>query len=1259
MPGIGELLLNTLLAYLLNLAAGERSSAIAATRARALSESLADEKTLRNALESLHSIPDAIRAACVDLSRNRASLGVTAEEEPMWRLLNDDLFQADVAEWLQAGGAEEGDAARDRLLKTMEAALVNAGATRDRIELLKTGFFDQVEKSVFASPVLSNWRFQLSLRYLRERMHEFERYAKEAAGEYSPARQRDAIESYCAKALAAWDIVDLTNLPDGDIQLATKRILLRQLYMPLRVEFEPPRGGRAGGELPDFELQRYNRRRREAGRLREGGSARPAARSRRAAIGTHLGPSCRLVVLGDPGGGKTTMLRWLATAYLLRYRGDAAFSALPDTDTLPAQTWIPVLIRCRDLGEADLCRSFIDFLTQHLLKTELLPDEARVMRAVILDRIARGEVLLLVDGLDEISNARVRAQFCQELERTAARYPAAAIVATSRVVGYRDMPHRMGSAFGHGVIAELNRADKDQFARRWVEVTDEGKPADEKRKRANELLDALHSSDRIERLTGNPMLLTTLALVKRKVGRLPTRRNKLYAEAVSLLLNWNPSNYDPIDEDEAFPQLGYLAYEMCSRGVQRLGEVEVLDLLDGIREDYPRIRAVRNREPRDFLRVLEARSSILIKSGGSWQRSTGSEQSVWEFRHLTFQEYLAARAIVDGCYRGRDRDKPLSAQVAPLARAPDGPKHRTADGGASADSGEVQVSESWRETLRLLVSGCRDDDVDDVVMAILRPTPGENRLAASRPRAVLAASCVADEPNISEETAQRVLSSLAGSVDAYDGLTASTTPLDRAAVEVGGSIWFSVLKKEFVDEFRRRPPETGWRVGSVWGIVEATRWRRSAAGPDAFLAAILGRLDSGDPVEAISAALAVTQAAFDEKIEDAPQIVPSLLRLLCEPDAPTRFAAAWALGWLSRGPVGTDPPEPSWAPQQDDVGSLVRAFQTTDAREVYTRRWLAVALGRSKDATAVPALVQHLDDDDGGLRQTIIEALVHSGARHAVPSLLQKLEDGLLEVRLAAVTALGRLGDSRAVQPLLIKLDDEHSNVVVGAIGALELLRDSRAVGPLISRLGDARAAVRAAIVEALGALGDKGAVPPLVARLRDEDSSVRGAAAKSLATLADERAVVPLFTTLHDVDAGVSLAAIDALARLGDERAIPMLLTKLEDRDAATFAAAATALNSLGEPRGASALARLARSDSLGDRQTAVSAYARQMGIDGRRLLSRDLDGASPWLDTREPVTDGHVAEASIQLKMAPDDVRAQFDRFASVLNLTLEWRS
>jgi len=410
---IGDLFLTNLLGYLINLASGERSAAIAATRERKLMEGLKEEEALRKALASAHSIRDEIRLACVELARNRTQLGVTPQEEPLWRLLSDPVFQSDLAEWLMAGAIEEGNAVKSRLLKAMETALAKSEYSQKQIDFLRTDYFEAVDNAIFTHPVLGPWRHQLSLNYLREQVTVLRQRAEEAAGIYSPQKQLTSLSRYCEKALAAWDIIDLSNLPEGDIHMATQKLLLRQLYMPLRIQIEPSeRGEGSDAVLARFEEQRESRRHREAGHFFIDDPDRHGGEDSRVSLGERLSLSRRLVILGDPGGGKTTMLRWMATAYLLRYKGDDAFSQIPDTNTLPSQPWIPVLIRCRDLGEADLCRCFTDFLTQHLNKTELLPDEADVMRAVILDRIAKGEALLLVDGLDEITNPKIRMIFC-------------------------------------------------------------------------------------------------------------------------------------------------------------------------------------------------------------------------------------------------------------------------------------------------------------------------------------------------------------------------------------------------------------------------------------------------------------------------------------------------------------------------------------------------------------------------------------------------------------------------------------------------------------------------------------------------------------------------------------------------------------------------------------------------------------------------------------------------------------------------------
>ena len=1224
--------LETIISYFVSLAANWTTDALHAGREARLKRQLEGEEALCEALASTRPLRDELRAACAELTRDRHDLGVTAQEEPLWRLLSDDAFQVDLAEWFMAGGIKEGKAVKERLLQRMETALVEGGTSPEQISFLKTDYFDAVEKSVFANPILANWRHQLSLDYLREQVAVLRQRAEEAAGVYSPEKQKAALDRYCENALAAWDIIDLSNLPEGDIHMATQTLLLRQLYMPLRIEVEPTRRGEGDdAALARLEEQREARRRREAGRLFADGADRPDRAKSRAPVGKRLGESRRLVVLGDPGGGKTTMLRWMATAYLLRQKGNDAFSQIPDTQTLPSQPWIPVLIRCRDLCEADLCQCFTDFLTVHLNKTELLPEEAKVMRAVILERIAKGEVLLLVDGLDEITNPQVRMMFCQELERTAARYPDAPIVVTSRIVGYRDMPYRMGAGFEHGQIAELNREDKDLFAQRWVEVTEQHQPAAERARRVEELRAALHSNDRIERLTGNPMLLTTLALVKRKVGKLPNRRNKLYAEAISTLLNWNPRVHQIIEEDEAIPQLGYIAYEMCRRGVQQLTGDEVLDLLEKVRTEYPNVRPICSREPQAFLALLEERSSILIKSGGIWQKNTTQEKAVWEFRHLTFQEYLAARALLDGRYPGREKGKLLAQQVAPLAGAVEKAKHQRP---VPESEGEVDVPESWREALRLLVAGCKDDDVNDVLLAILNPMASEDAAQTGRPRAVLAALCLADEPYVSNESAEQVLSTLAAKVQKDDGVEpGARTSIDRAVIEIGDSTWSPLLKKSLIQEYCRRPSDARWNVGSLWGMAEVTCWRRSGTSPRVFFAGLVQRLKSGDRVEVISAALTIMEAAYEGSAEIVEGLPESLLDILAQTDLPASNAAAWALGWLSRGsslgwlsrgshylmPEG----EPVWLAKGNDVNRVSQALDATPTSENSTRRWLVWVLGCSKDSRALFPLMRRLDDPN--VRRAVAEALGQLGDKQAVAPLMAKLDDPDVSIRRAVIEVLGQLGGKHTGARLLAKLDDPDYYV-------------------------------RRAVAEVLGRLGDKQAVPSLLAKLDDPDASLRQAVIEALGRLGDKQAVPSLLAKLDDPDADVRTAVAEVLGQLGDKQAVDPLILLLEDRDHQVCAAAAAALTVLGD-RGSNRLAEFLSHDSPERRKAAVKELVRIRGkAKEGTLLSRDLDGTDPWIDPRTPITETRVEAAARRLGLTTDEARSVYQSIAADFQLVLE---
>ncbi len=572
------------------------------------------------------------------------------------------------------------------------------------------------------------------------------------------------------------------------------------------------------------------------------------------------------------------------------------------------------------------------------------------------------------ERLDELSNTGLRARFSQQIERLHIAFPKAPIIVTSRIVGYREMRYRIGRGFEHASVSEFSKKDKDEFARRWCDITE----LPERREPATkELIEALHSADRIERLTGNPMLLTTLALVKRKVGKLPSRRADLYWEATLVLLNWRSEVDEPIDYREAVPQLEYVAYEMIKRGVQRLREDEIIELMEKMREEYPNVRAVKNHEPTEFLRMLERRTGILSEAGKV--RHKGRTVPVFEFRHLTFQEYLAALALVDGRFPGRDKSKTLAGHIAPLA-------------GQIEDSGAEQVvKENWREVLRLCAACCGDDDVDDVLLAILTPMQGEDHDAAARPRAVLATLCLADEPNVSDDIANQILEAFARQVTKGDGGGFQRTMIDNAVKELVGTEWKKMLRTYLSKEFCKRKAILRANPGGLVADIARFSAPQKEKKFHQYLVNQVKLLSSNDDLETINAAITIMAIAYEEKAFLIPGMVERLLEMLNK-NGPSAHAGAWAFYWLAERKI--------WQPTQKEAAYLI-SFISNTSSDSEAVRWSIDILGKTKSNQAVEVIIARLDDEREMVRKTALGALAKIQEDETDRKLLSRVIDGI------------------------------------------------------------------------------------------------------------------------------------------------------------------------------------------------------------------------------------------------------------------------
>jgi hypothetical protein len=510
-----------------------------------------------------------------------------------------------------------------------------------------------------------------------------------------------AIGTYKAYLRAECGSIMLDGLP-ADADVGALRLRLENLFVPLHVIVDLG---------VDASMSPVRARRRTTGKSQPFGGLLQLHR--------------RLAILASPGGGKSTLLKRLAIAYTDPERRQLVDDRLPDCD------WLPIFLRCRELRERARA-PFLELLDT-LADRALMSDGKRAFRTYLVEALRAGRVLLLVDGLDEITSVGDRAAFVRSLRTFLAIYPDVNIVVTSRKAGFRHVAGLIASMCLQAEIADFTTEDIERLTISWHREVLGDRPeiiAD-----ARALARTICMNDRIKRLAANPLLLTALLLVKRWVGQLPTKRSILYGKAVEvLLMTWNVEGHEPLEQDEALPQLCYVAFSMMQGGNQKISRAELTHLLANAREDLLAELAFARIGVQELIDRIESRSSLLMMSGHDIVDGTLTE--FYEFRHLTFQEYLTAKATVEGWYPGRNDTETLVSLL----------EQHFAD-------------EKWREVIPLAA-----------VLAGRRAEPLVRRLIdlcgtneTGRIVTATLAKCLADEVQVAPETIRQAVIALLNS----------------------------------------------------------------------------------------------------------------------------------------------------------------------------------------------------------------------------------------------------------------------------------------------------------------------------------------------------------------------------------------------------------------------------------------------------------------------------------------------------------------
>ncbi|MCI0520889.1 MAG: SUMF1/EgtB/PvdO family nonheme iron enzyme [Chloroflexi bacterium] len=371
----------------------------------------------------------------------------------------------------------------------------------------------------------------------------------------------------------------------------------------------------------------------------------------------------RLVVLGDPGCGKTTLLKYLA----LTYARDLSSPPVGGTEGQSGvvrerlqldERRLPVLLPLRDLARylekecpnvgADGPRLLLDYLRLYLANQQMaLPADFFQVR------LAAGECAVLLDGVDEVASMATRQRVARIVERFTLAYPDNRYVVTSRIVGYSGGA-QLSAGYAVTRVRDFGDDDIARFARHWnraVEVVLAGGATDYALRKAeaeaDKLIRAIRDSERVRELAVNPLLLTVIALVQRYRAQLPDRRVELYEEALEVLLaQWDAVKGLPstevlqgleLDAGDRRSLLEPVALWMME---QRVREIELDDLRARLCEPFVSLlkdERLANKAVEGFVGLINARSGLLTERG----------QGIYAFSHLTFQEHLAARAVAD------------------------------------------------------------------------------------------------------------------------------------------------------------------------------------------------------------------------------------------------------------------------------------------------------------------------------------------------------------------------------------------------------------------------------------------------------------------------------------------------------------------------------------------------------------------------------------------------------------------------------------
>ncbi len=309
-------------------------------------------------------------------------------------------------------------------------------------------------------------------------------------------------------------------------------------------------------------------------------------------------------VIGEPGSGKSTLLRKLVLQLIHDRRAKREYDK------------IPVLIKFRDVI---VNKSIFEVTKSNLLV--FFPDE----ELFNLDaKLTKGDIILFIDGFDEISNSDGQEDTIKLLQDFTTKYPKVKVVATSRNTEFIRKREQIADIRKMELLP-LNYHQIQSFVGKWFSK-DEAKKT--------RLLNSLRDTDIMNKLPKTPLVLTLLAILfDENESEVPSNLTELYSMFTELFLGrWDAER--KIETSYKYELKDRLLRSLAKKlHVDHFEEITPIEINSFVQKQFD--ERGYTLDVGSFLEEIETRSQLLIRN----------PRGNYQFKHLSFQEYFFSREL--------------------------------------------------------------------------------------------------------------------------------------------------------------------------------------------------------------------------------------------------------------------------------------------------------------------------------------------------------------------------------------------------------------------------------------------------------------------------------------------------------------------------------------------------------------------------------------------------------------------------------------